>query len=187
MNDDIEKALEVLKKGGVILYPTDTIWGLGCDATNEQAVDRIYKIKQRDDSKSMLILLEDVGRLASYINDVPSVAYDLIDANDQPMTIIYPQAKNLAKNLLAEDKSVGIRITSDEFCRKLLYRFRKPLVSTSANISGAPSPGVFSEIKPEVVSAVDYVVKWRQNDRSKNQPSSIIKVGVGGEIKIIRS
>jgi L-threonylcarbamoyladenylate synthase len=186
MNEDIQKALEVLMKGGVILYPTDTVWGLGCDATNEAAVKRIYEIKQRDDSKSMLVLMDDAGRVASYVRDMPSIAYDLMEANDQPMTLIYPGAKNLAKNLIAEDGSIGIRVATDEFCRKLLYRFRKPIVSSSANISDSPSPANFGEISAEIKTAVDYVVKWRQNDSNKRKPSSIIKLGPKGEVEIIR-
>jgi len=183
---DIEKALEVLKKGGIILYPTDTIWGLGCDATNENAVNRIYDIKQRDDSKSMLILLPNEGRLDAYVNEVPEMAYQLIEYSEKPITIIYPRAKNIAKNLIASDGSVGIRIVKDPFCQQLLERFRKPIVSTSANISGKASPTIFDEIEPEIISKVDYTVEWRRNDKQKAKPSSIVQLGLGGEIKIIR-
>jgi len=186
MQDDIKKALEVLRNGGVILYPTDTIWGIGCDATNEAAVKRVYEIKKRADSKSMLVLMENVNLLERYMKEVPEIAYSLIELNDKPMTIIYPDAKNLATNLLAEDGSVGIRITSERFTQQLIQRFRKPIVSTSANISGDPSPAIFTDVSDEIKNSVDYVVNFRQDDTSPAKPSSIIKLGVGGEIKIIR-
>ena len=147
LKEEVRKACEVLKNGGIILYPTDTIWGIGCDATNELAVKRIYELKHREDNKAMLVLLDDVGKLASYV-EVPDVAYELLEVNDKPMTIIYPNAKNLAKNLIAQDRTIGIRITSEAFTKALLYRFRKPIVSTSANISGEPSPKCFAEIMP---------------------------------------
>ncbi len=185
LKEEVRKACEVLKNGGIILYPTDTIWGIGCDATNELAVKRIYELKHREDNKSMLVLLDDVGKLASYV-EVPDVAYELLEVNDKPMTIIYPNAKNLAKNLIAQDRTIGIRITSEAFTKALLYRFRKPIVSTSANISGEPSPKCFAEISDAVKSAVDYVVDFRQEETSNPAPSSIIKLGVGGEIQIIR-
>lgn len=186
MQNDIIKALEILKSGGVVLYPTDTIWGLGCDATNEKAVARIFEIKKRADQKSMLILLDNENKIPSYIKDMPEIAWDLIELSDKPLTIIYPGAKNLAKNLIAEDGSVGIRISKDEFNKKLIERFRKPIVSTSANISGEPSPQHFDEISKEILAAVDYIVEWRQNDLTKSVPSSIIKLGTRGEIEIIR-
>ena len=185
LKEEVRKACEVLKNGGIILYPTDTIWGIGCDATNELAVKRIYELKHREDNKSMLVLLDDVGKLASYV-EVPDVAYELLEVNDKPMTIIYPNAKNLAKNLIAQDRTIGIRITSEAFTKALLYRFREPIVSTSANISGEPSPKCFAEISDAVKSAVDYVVDFRQEETSNPAPSSIIKLGVGGEIQIIR-
>jgi len=184
--DDIKQALVTLNGGGVILYPTDTIWGIGCDATNPEAVSRIYKIKQREDSKSMLVLLENPNLIRSYVDEVPEIAWDLIDVADKPLTIIYPGAKNLASNLVASDKSIGIRITSEIFTQRLIQRFRKPIVSTSANISGQPAPANFDEISEEVKSAVDYVVKYRQDDYSKATPSGIIKLGGGGQIEIIR-
>jgi L-threonylcarbamoyladenylate synthase len=186
MQDAIKKALEVLQNGGVILYPTDTIWGIGCDATNEEAVKRVYDIKKRADSKSMLVLMENVNLLERYMQEVPEIAYSLIEVSDKPMTIIYPAAKNLAPNLLAEDGSVGIRITSERFTQQLIQRFRKPIVSTSANISGEPSPAIFAEVSEEIKNAVDYVVGYRQDDVTPARPSSIIKLGVGGEIKTIR-
>ena len=185
LKEEVRKACEVLKNGGIILYPTDTIWGIGCDATNELAVKRIYELKPREDNKAMLVLLDDVGKLASYV-EVPDVAYELLEVNDKPMTIIYPNAKNLAKNLIAQDRTIGIRITSEAFTKALLYRFRKPIVSTSANISGEPSPKCFAEISDAVKSVVDYVVDFRQEETSNPAPSSIIKLGVGGEIQIIR-
>lgn len=185
LKEEVRKACEVLKNGGIILYPTDTIWGIGCDATNELAVKRIYELKHREDNKAMLVLLDDVGKLASYV-EVPDVAYELLEVNDKPMTIIYPNAKNLAKNLIAHDRTIGIRITSEAFTKALLYRFRKPIVSTSANISGEPSPKCFAEISDAVKSVVDYVVDFRQEETSNPAPSSIIKLGVGGEIQIIR-
>lgn len=185
LKEEVRKACEVLKNGGIILYPTDTIWGIGCDATNELAVKRIYELKHREDNKAMLVLLDDVGKLASYV-EVPDVAYELLEVNDKPMTIIYPNAKNLAKNLIAQDRTIGIRITSEAFTKALLYRFRKPIVSTSANISGEPSPKCFAEISDAVKSAVDYVVDFRQEETSNPAPSSIIKLGVGGEIQTIR-
>ena len=185
LKEEVRKACEVLKNGGIILYPTDTIWGIGCDATNELAVKRIYELKHREDNKAMLVLLDDVGKLASYV-EVPDVAYELLEVNDKPMTIIYPNAKNLAKNLIAQDQTIGIRITSEAFTKALLYRFRKPIVSTSANISGEPSPKCFAEISDAVKSVVDYVVDFRQEETSNPAPSSIIKLGVGGEIQIIR-
>ena len=185
LKEEVRKACEVLKNGGIILYPTDTIWGIGCDATNEAAVKRVYELKHREDNKAMLVLLDDVGKLASYV-EVPDVAYELLEVNDKPMTIIYPNAKNLAKNLIAQDRTIGIRITSEAFTKALLYRFRKPIVSTSANISGEPSPKCFAEISDAVKSVVDYVVDFRQEETSNPAPSSIIKLGVGGEIQIIR-
>jgi L-threonylcarbamoyladenylate synthase len=186
MNSEIHKIVEVLNSGGIILYPTDTIWGIGCDATNKTAVEKIYKIKQREDSKTMLMLLESESRLQQYINIVPEIAYQLIEVADKPLTIIYPGAKNLAPNLVADDGSIGIRIPNDEFCQKLLARFKKPIVSTSANISGATSPSKFSDIDEKIIDAVDYVVTRKQKDNQPGQPSSIIKIGVGGEIKLIR-
>lgn len=186
MKADIDQALEVLNKGGIILYPTDTIWGIGCDATNAEAVKRIYELKRRVDSKSMLVLLDTSARLASYLNEIPEVAYDLIELTDKPLTIIYDGAKNLASNLIAEDGSIGIRVTSEIFSKTLCQRLRKPIVSTSANVSGEPSPGFFAEISDEIKNGVDYIVAFRQNETAKALPSSIIKLGVGGQVKVIR-
>ena len=186
MHDDIKKALEVLKNGGIILYPTDTIWGIGCDATNEKAVERIYKIKKREDSKSMLVLMENPALLERYVVEVPEIAWDLVEIATTPLTVIYPNAKNLAKNLVAEDGSIGIRFTKEAFSSQLLQRFRRPLVSTSANISGEKSPAFFAEISEEIKNQVDYIIEYRQNETTPAQPSSIIKLGIGGQIDIIR-
>lgn len=184
--DDINNAIEVLRKGGIILYPTDTIWGIGCDATNAQAVQKIYEIKQRDDSKSMLILLENPNLMLTYVEEIPEVGWDLIDFAEKPTTIIYDRAKNLAQNLIADDGSIGIRITKEVFTQNLIKRFRKPLVSTSANISGQTSPASFSEISEAIKSKVDYIVKYRQEETINPAPSSIIKLGSSGLIKIVR-
>jgi len=186
MNDDLKNACEVLRKGGVILYPTDTIWGLGCDATCEDAVKRIYEIKRRSDTKSMLTLLDSTGKLDRYVDDLPEVALELIECADKPMTIIYSGAKNLAQNLIASDGTIGIRITNEEFSQKLCRQFGKPIVSTSANFSEEPSPSNFSEINSELFRLVDYVVKYKQDETQKAKPSSIIKLEKSGIIKIIR-
>ena len=186
MNEDIKKACQVMREGGVILYPTDTIWGIGCDATNEEAVRRVYEIKQRADSKAMLVLVDTPVKVDFYVQDVPEIAWDLIDLADKPLTIIYSGARNLAPNLLAEDGSVGIRVTNEAFSQRLYQQFRKAIVSTSANISGQPSPHNFSEISEEIKSAVDYIVSYRQEERSNPKPSSIIKLSAGGVIQIIR-
>ena len=172
--------------GGIILYPTDTIWGIGCDATNEKAVQRVYELKRRADNKAMLVLMDSEAKLDRYVSDVPDIAWDLISVSDKPLTIIYSSAKNLATNLLGADGSVGIRITNEEFSKKLCERFRKPLVSTSANVSGEPSPANFSEVSEVIKEGVDYIVSYRQDDMSRPNPSSIIKLDKGGVIKIIR-
>ncbi|MDL2222005.1 threonylcarbamoyl-AMP synthase [Parabacteroides sp. OttesenSCG-928-N08] len=186
MLDDIKKACEVLQAGGLILYPTDTIWGIGCDATNPEAVRKVYALKQRQDNKSMLVLLDSPAKLQGFVDEVPDIAWDLIEVTDKPLTIIYSQGKNLAPNLLGEDGSIGIRITEEAFSRRLCERFRKPLVSTSANISGQPFPSSFSEISEEIKQGVDYIVNYRREEHFVAQPSSILKLGAGGLIKIIR-
>lgn len=186
MQEDIKKAIEVLKNGGIILYPTDTIWGIGCDATNEDAVKKVYELKQRSDSKSMLVLLDNPAKLQTYVQDVPDIAWDLIDLTDKPLTIIYDGAKNLAIKLIAPDGSIGIRITDELFSRELCKQFRKPIVSTSANISDEPAPLVFSQIKPDIKNGVDYIVKYRRNDNIKSKPSGILKLAKDGTINIIR-
>ena len=186
MKEDIRKACEVLQKGGVILYPTDTIWGIGCDATNAEAVKRVYEIKKRADSKAMLVLVDSDVKVDFYVKDVPEVAWDLIQYATKPLTVIYDNARNLAPNLIGEDGSVGIRVTSEEFSKQLCFRFRKALVSTAANISGEPAPASFSEIQDEIKQAVDYIVGYRQDEPAGAKPSSILKLGKGGVIKIIR-
>nr|CRY94462.1 hypothetical protein [uncultured prokaryote] len=186
MKDEIKKACEVLQKGGVILYPTDTVWGIGCDAINEEAVRRVYEIKKRADSKAMLVLVDSPVKVDFYVKDVPVVAWDLIEMATRPLTIIYDGARNLAPNLIAEDGSVGIRVTNEEFSRQLCFRFRKAIVSTSANISGEPAAAVFSEISEEILNAVDYVVDYRREETGHPKPSSIIRLGAGGVVKIIR-
>ena len=186
MNEEIKKACQVMREGGVILYPTDTIWGIGCDATNEEAVRRVYEIKRRADSKAMLVLVDSAVKVDFYVQDVPEVAWDLIEVADKPLTIIYSGARNLAPNLLAEDGSVGIRVTGEEFSKRLCQQFRKAIVSTSANVSGQPSPQNFSEISEDIKAAVDYIVDYCREETTQAKPSSIIKLDKGGVIKIIR-
>ena len=186
MEEDVKKACDTLSKGGIVLYPTDTIWGIGCDATSQEAVKKVYEIKQRIDSKSMLVLLDSTAKLDYYVSDCPEIALDLIEISDKPLTIIYSGAKNLAPNLIAEDGSIGIRITQEKFSKELCRRFKKPVVSTSANISGEANPANFSEINSAIINAVDYVVNYRQDDSMSAKPSSIIKLSKGGIIKIIR-
>lgn len=184
--EDLNAAVRTLKEGGLILYPTDTIWGIGCDATNAEAVARIYALKRREDAKALLSIVSDDGMLASTIRKVPDIAYDLMDTALKPLTIIYPDAIGLAPNLLAEDGSAGIRVVADPFCRKMCERLRHPVVSTSANISGAPSPGCFADISEEVKAGVDYIVRYRQEERTKAVASNIIKLGLRGEVIVIR-
>jgi len=186
MEEDIKKAFEVLVSGGLILYPTDTIWGIGCDATNEEAVHRVYELKRRVDSKALITLLDNPIKLDYYIDKVPSLAWDLIELSEKPLTIIYDGARNVAPNLMAEDGSLAIRVTKEKFSQELCKRFRKALVSTSANISGEPAPANFDDISEEIKQGVDYIVKYRQDDTSKSKASSIIKLGKTGEVKIIR-
>ena len=186
MEEDIKKCIEVLQNGGLILYPTDTIWGIGCDATNEAAVKRVYDLKKRADNKAMLVLLDTVDHLDHYVIDVPEMAYDLPDVAVKPLTIIYDGAYNLAKNLLGDDDSVGIRVSHEKFSQTLCARFHKPIVSTSANISGHPAPAVFSQIDEVIKQGVDYVVNYRRDDNSVHQSSNIIKLSADGTFKIIR-
>jgi len=190
--DDLAEALRVLRGGGVIVYPTDTVWGIGCDATNEEAVQRIYALKHRADSKSMLVLIDSPAKLPYYIGEVPDTAWALLDATDnnegtKPLTIIYPNARNLAPNLIAEDGSIGIRITNEPFSKALCTQLRHPLVSTSANISGQPAARCFSEIAQEILDGADYVCLFRRDDDSEHEPSSIIKVNADNTFSIIRS
>ncbi len=183
---DIKAALTVLKEGGIILYPTDTIWGLGCDATNNVAVEEIFRIKSRETTRSLLILVDSENMLERYVKEVPEVAWELVSVSDSPLTVIYPGGKNLAPGVCSEDGSVGIRICHDEFCSELIRRFRKPIVSTSANFSGRPSPSFFDEIDNNLIEKVGYVVKYRQDDRQKHRASPVIKIDNGGIIRIIR-
>jgi L-threonylcarbamoyladenylate synthase len=185
-DEDIRSCVKVLRDGGVILYPTDTIWGLGCDASSESAVERIFKIKERQESKSLIILVNSNTMLERYIREMPDAAAQIIEVTDTPVTIIYPACRNLAPAVIADDGSAGIRITNDDFCSELITRFRKPVVSTSANKSGVTSPSFFDEISEEIISSADYVVRYRQEDRQKRTPSPVIKVEINGEIKIIR-
>ena len=197
--EDLAQALDTLRRGGIILYPTDTVWGIGCDATNAEAVARIYALKRREDSKSMLCLIDAPGRLQGYVEDIPAAAWDILEANSpapdeqpenggelKPITIIYPHARALAPNLIAEDGSIGIRITSEPFSHTLCQMLRHPLVSTSANISGEPTPHFFREISDEIKNGVDYVCRFRQNDTTPHKPSAIIKLGDNGLFTIIR-
>lgn len=186
LSEEIKKAKNVLYQGGIILYPTDTIWGIGCDATNEKAVQKIYEIKRRAESKSMLVLVDSFPKLSYYLREVPDLAYDLTDLSEKPLTIIYEGARNLASNLIAEDGSIGIRITTESFSKGLCQTFRKAIVSTSANRAGEPSPRCFQEISEEILKAVDYVVDYRQEETEAHSASSIIKLGLHGDIKIIR-
>ncbi|MEI6751702.1 MAG: L-threonylcarbamoyladenylate synthase [Paludibacter sp.] len=186
MQEELKKTIEVLRSGGVILYPTDTVWGLGCDATNPEAVKRIFEIKKRTDTKAMLVLVDSTTRIQSYVDEVPDMAWELVELSEKPLTIIYPEAKNLASNLISEDKSIGIRVTKEAFTKTLCERFRKPIVSTSANVSGEPTPANFSQISDEIKAAVDYVVDFRQKETNISKPSSIIKLGKGNVIQIIR-
>jgi L-threonylcarbamoyladenylate synthase len=184
--EDIKESLNTLRQGGIILYPTDTIWGLGCDPTNEAAVNKIFKLKSRGENKSLIILVDGMNMIERYVKDIPEIVYELAEVSDTPLTIIYPKGKNLSQGVCNEDDSVAIRICHDEFCRELISRFRKPIVSTSANYSGGHSPGNFSEIEKTLIEKVDFVVKYRQNDRSKSLASPVIKVNLDGTLKIIR-
>lgn len=182
----LAEALRVLKEGGTILYPTDTVWGIGCDATNAEAVAKVYAIKRRSEAKSLVLLAADLDMVARHVRQIPPIAIDLVEVNDAPMTIIYPEGSGLAANAVAEDGSVGIRIPMNDFCLSLIRKFRMPIVSTSANISGEPTPKMFKDISPEIVSAVDFAVPGRFAKGSTGKASQIIKVGLGGEVEIIR-
>lgn len=186
MKDDIRKAVDIMKAGGIILYPTDTIWGIGCDATNTEAVQKVYNLKQRSDNKALIVLIDNPIKLNYYLTDTPDIAWDLIDLSDKPLTIIYNNARNIADNLISDDGSIAIRVTEEKFSQELCKCFRKAIVSTSANISGEKSPQNFSEISDAIKKGVDYIVSYRQNDTSKAKPSSIIKLSNNGEVKIIR-
>lgn len=184
--EDIRQAIDVMRKGGVILYPTDTVWGIGCDATNAEAVAKVYAIKHRDDSKALICLVDSDDRLQRYVRNIPAVAWDLIDSVTKPTTIILDGAVNLAPNLIADDGSIGMRITKEPFSHELCYRFQKAIVSTSANISGKPAAQNYCDIDPELLSAVDYVCASRRDEKKAHKPSSIIKLSSDGEVKVIR-
>jgi L-threonylcarbamoyladenylate synthase len=186
LKEEVIKAMEVLQAGGIILYPTDTIWAIGCDATNEVAVEKIIKLKGRPEKKSMIILLDSENKLESYVSEVPEIAYELIEYAENPLTIVYSGAKNLASNVINEDKSIGVRIVKHQFCQQLIQRFRKPIVSTSANISGETSPANFSEISPEIINGVDYVINLEQEKTGNNKASTIIKLDAQGRFSFIR-
>lgn len=186
MDEDLKKCLEVLRKGGLILYPTDTIWGIGCDATNAAAVKKVYQLKQRAESKALIVLLDSAEHLDHYVVDVPFMARELMDVAVKPLTIIYDGAYNVASCLLGENDSLGIRVPQEPFTHKLCAMLGRPLVSTSANVSGRPSPASFAQIDEAVKQGVDYVVKYRQNDNAPQSASNIIKLGSDGTFKIIR-
>lgn len=194
----LKQALETLRSGGVILYPTDTVWGIGCDATDPAAVAKVFAIKHREDSKALVLLASDLDMVARYVKVIPQMAIDLVEVNDSPMTLIYPGAiagekdsaadrRRLAWNVVAEDGSVGIRIPMSEFCRQLAYKLGRPIVSTSANISGEPTPQRFTDIADEIKSAVDYACPPKTDTESTGKASQIIFIGLDGEVKIIRA
>jgi len=183
---DVERSIEVMQEGGIILYPTDTIWGIGCDATQEKPVRRIFDLKQREDSKSMIILVAEEKDILQYVAAPDLAVFDFIEKQTRPTTIIFEHAIGLPDNLVSSDGSIAIRIVQDSFCRHLIKRLRKPIVSTSANISGQPSPQHFKNVSNEIKKGVDYIVKWRQNDLSSSQPSQIIKWKSDGNYEVIR-
>ncbi len=184
--EDIKHAVEVMNKGGIILYPTDTIWGLGCDATNEAAVQRIYEIKKRADAKALITLVDSEAKVEFYVREVPDVAWSLIELSERPLTIVYDNARNLAENLLAEDGSAALRVTREAFSKELCFRMKRAIVSTSANVSGETAPSCFDEISEEIKKSVDYICTSRRDEKAPARASSIIKLGAGSEIKIIR-
>jgi L-threonylcarbamoyladenylate synthase len=186
MNIDIQNCVKILKNDGTMLYPTDTIWGLGCDVASQKAIQKVLGIKRIAHARSMIALVDSAERLADCVEYIPPVVYDLLEAADKPLTIVYPKAKGALKNIAAEDGSVGIRITNEKFSHELCKMFRKPVVSTSANISGLPSPALFSEIAEAVKNGVDYIIQYRQDETAKARPSGIIKLSEDGCIKIIR-
>jgi L-threonylcarbamoyladenylate synthase len=186
MEAEIQKALQVLRGGGTILCPTDTVWGISCDATNKDAVEKIFKIKERDPSKSMIVLVDDEKFLNKYLKEVPELAWDLVEMAERPLTIIYDDARGLAANVIGPDGSIAIRVCKDEFCKKLIHKFGRPIVSTSANKSGDPAPLHFAEIEGAILAGVDYVVNWRQDEHQDSSPSSIIKLKMNGQVQVIR-
>jgi len=186
LKEEVAKALKIIQDGGIILYPTDTIWGIGCDATNTDAIKKIFALKQRDEAKSMIVLLDTENKLESYVQEVPSIAYDLIEYAENPLTLVMPGAKNISPALIANDGSVGIRIAKHDFCQQLIQRLRKPLVSTSANVSGKPSPQTFDEVDQEIIDGVDYVVNLEQHNTKKKKPSTIMSLNPDGRFEFIR-
>jgi L-threonylcarbamoyladenylate synthase len=185
INQEVHKAFEIINQGGIILYPTDTVWGIGCDATNPDAVAKIYELKQREESKSMIVLMNGEKMIYNVFSAIPEVAWQIIDLSEKPTTIILDQPRNVATNLIASDKTLGIRLVKEPFCFKLMEKMKKPLVSTSANISGQPTPIAFKDISPEIIKGVDYVVNLQQ-DKIAGKPSTIIKIGLDNQVKIIR-
>jgi L-threonylcarbamoyladenylate synthase len=186
LKDEVTKALEVVRAGGIILYPTDTVWGLGCDATNPEAVEKIFRLKGRDSGKSLIVLLDTASKLPSYVSEVPDIAYDLIEYAENPLTIVYSGAKNLADNVVAADRTIGIRVTSHPFCKELISRMRVPLVSTSANVSGQPGATDFNSISDEILHGVDYVADFGRDQPSAGKPSTIIRLESDGRFKFLR-
>ncbi len=184
--DDIRNAVETMRRGGIILYPTDTVWGIGCDATNAEAVAKVYNIKHRDDSKALICLVDSESRLQRYVRDIPNVAWDIFELSVKPTTIVLDNAVNLAPNLIADDGSIAMRITKEPFSKELCYRYQKAIVSTSANISGEPAAQNFCDISEEIINAVDYVCWTRRQEHKPHTPSSIIKLTANGEVTIIR-
>jgi L-threonylcarbamoyladenylate synthase len=186
LREEVAKALKIVQDGGIILYPTDTIWGIGCDAINTEAVKKIYSLKQRDEAKSMIILLDTVNKLESYVSNVNPLAFDLIEYAENPLTLVMPGAKNISPALISNDGSIGIRVVKNTFCEQLIQRLRKPLVSTSANISGRPSPQYFSQIDQEIIDGVDYVVDLDQHDMEIKTPSTIMRLAPDGTFEFLR-
>ena len=186
MKNEIKKAVEILKKGGIILYPTDTVWGIGCDATNAEAVEKIYNLKKRNDNKSMLVLVDSADRISRHVKQIPNIASELVELSDTPLTIIYPQAINLAQNLISEDETIGIRVANHEFCKQLIFALNRPIVSTSANISGEDAPKKLSEVSTEISENVDFIVNKKFEGTPTYKPSAIIKLGLKNEVEVIR-
>ena len=186
LRDEVARALKVIQEGGIILYPTDTIWGIGCDATNTEAIKKIFALKQRDEAKRMIMLLDTENKLESYVQEVPAIAYDLIEYAENPLTLVMPGAKNISPALISADGSVGIRVAKHDFCQLLIQRLRKPLVSTSANISGHSSPQNFDEVSQEIINGVDYVVDLEQHNTEKKKPSTIMRLSPDGQFEFIR-
>lgn len=186
LKDEVTKALKIVRDGGIILYPTDTIWGIGCDATNTEAIKKIFALKQRDEAKSMIILLDVDNKLQGYVSDVAEIAYDLMEYAESPLTLVMPGAKNISPAIISADGSIGVRITSHDFCKQLIQRLRKPLVSTSANISGEASPKNFGQISPQIIDGVDYVVDLEQHDMSEKKPSAIMRLQPNGRFEFLR-